>query len=141
MALACETKHVQGHVVTIDDFDPDTGGGYVTPSKEETEKNIARLGLTEYITIIEGESASMASKWVGPPIDLLFHDASHFYAQVKDDIEAWLPNMKPGGLMAFHDYTGEGEGQIGVSRAANEMLGKPIHVSQRLGIFRVKTDE
>lgn len=141
LALACETNHVQGHVVTIDDFDPNTGGGYVIPDMEEAQRNVDRLGLTKYVTIVKSDSAEMASLYIGPLIDLWFHDASHFYEDVKRDIEAWLPHMKPGGLMAFHDYTGEDKGQIGVSQAANEMLGKPIHVSQRLGIFRVKGND
>lgn len=52
------------------------------------------------------------------PIDLLYIDASHDYGSVRDDIAAWRPLVKPGGLMAGHDYY-----QEGVQRAVNEAFG------------------
>lgn len=39
-----------------------------------------------------------------PPVDLVFIDGDHSYEGAKGDIEAWLPNIKPGGLIAVHDY-------------------------------------
>ena len=82
LALACETSHVQGHVWTIDDFDPETGGGYVAPDLAETRRNITRLGLKDYITVLAGDSTKLGLNWEGPLIDLWFHDASHRYARV-----------------------------------------------------------
>jgi len=135
LALACEV--VGGHVWTIDDFDPETGGGYVDPDLEETKRNIARLRLTDYVTIIVADSTQAGLDWKSPPIDLWFHDASHLYDKVLMDIMAWMKHIKPSGYMAFHDYTGEGPGQIGVSQAANELLGEPSYVTSRLGIFKI----
>lgn len=39
-----------------------------------------------------------------PLADLVFIDGDHSYEGCKGDIEAWLPNIKPGGLIAIHDY-------------------------------------
>lgn len=36
--------------------------------------------------------------------DLVFIDADHSYNGCKGDILAWLPNIKPGGIMAVHDF-------------------------------------
>ena len=36
--------------------------------------------------------------------DLLYVDGGHSYDAVKRDIEAWVPKVKPGGIIAFHDY-------------------------------------
>jgi predicted O-methyltransferase YrrM len=36
--------------------------------------------------------------------DLIFLDAMHDYESVKADIERWWPRLRPGGVMAFHDY-------------------------------------
>lgn len=37
-------------------------------------------------------------------IDMVFVDGDHSYRGAKGDILAWLPNIKPGGIMAVHDY-------------------------------------
>lgn len=52
------------------------------------------------------------------PVDALFVDASHEYVDVKADLEAWLPKMKPGGIIAGHDY----EAWPGVKKAVNEFF-------------------
>lgn len=36
--------------------------------------------------------------------DLCLIDADHSYNGCKGDILAWLPNIKPGGIMAVHDF-------------------------------------
>lgn len=39
-----------------------------------------------------------------PLADLVLIDGDHSYEGCKGDIEAWLPNIKPGGILAIHDY-------------------------------------
>lgn len=36
-------------------------------------------------------------------IDFIFIDGDHSYEGVKKDFKLWLPKMKPGGIMVFHD--------------------------------------
>ena len=36
--------------------------------------------------------------------DMLYVDGGHSYDAVKRDIEAWVPKVQPGGIIAFHDY-------------------------------------
>lgn len=50
-------------------------------------------------------------------IDVLLVDADHRYQAVKDDLEAWLPRMKPHGIVIAHDYTDK---YPGVQQAINE---------------------
>lgn len=73
----------------------------------ENERNAFRsaglLGMARHHQIL-GDSAEVGRAWEGPKVDLVFIDASHGYDAVKADIEAWYPNMKPNGLMVFHDY-------------------------------------
>ena len=57
-------------------------------------------------------------------IDVLFVDAGHSRDAVKADIEAWLPKMKPNGIMAGHDYTA----WEGVNKAVTEVFGTPHKV-------------
>ena len=55
------------------------------------------------------------------PLDMVFIDADHSYEHVKQDIEAWYPLIKKGGIISGHDY---GSYQ-GVIRAVNERFKKP----------------
>ncbi len=51
--------------------------------------------------VLLGDSKAMA---FDKPIDLLFVDGDHNEAGVRADIVNWAPRVKPGGLVAFHDY-------------------------------------
>ena len=69
---------------------------------------------------IHGDSTEIGLMWDGPIIDLLFHDASHDFSKVVQDIWAWRPHIKPGGLFVFHDH--DAEKWPGVARAAQQEL-------------------
>lgn len=51
--------------------------------------------------------------------DSVFIDGDHRLDQVSADIESWLPLMKPGGIIAGHDYW---TGHQGVMVAVNNVL-------------------
>jgi len=57
-------------------------------------------------------------------VDVIFIDAGHSYEAVKADIEAWLPKMKPNGIISGHDYMA----WIGVNKAVQEKFGAPHKV-------------
>jgi len=77
------------------------------------------LGMERHRQIL-GDSAETGRNWKGPKIDLIFIDGAHGYLDVKADIEAWYPHMKPNGLMVFHDYGADP--WVGVKRAVDEMM-------------------
>jgi hypothetical protein len=72
------------------------------------------------ITPIRGDSVSVASQYADDSLDFVFIDGDHRYECVKADIEAWLPKMKSGSILAGHDY-GWCED---VRRAVHEVLGE-----------------
>ena len=58
-------------------------------------------------------------------LDFVYIDARHDYDSVLEDLEAWFPKLRPGGLMAGHDYA-DGEfrqGVFGVKSAVDEFFG------------------
>jgi predicted O-methyltransferase YrrM len=53
--------------------------------------------------------------------DLIFIDAAHDYDSVKDDILAWQPLLRDGGILCGHDYH---EAWDGVRKAVDELIPK-----------------
>ncbi|HUU84214.1 MAG TPA: class I SAM-dependent methyltransferase [Phycisphaerae bacterium] len=52
-----------------------------------------------------GTSLQHAAVWPRDlPIDLLFLDADHTYEHVRQDIAAWSPLVRPGGIISGHDF-------------------------------------
>jgi SAM-dependent methyltransferase len=52
-------------------------------------------------------SLPVAETFPDKSLDLVFIDACHEYEPVLADIRAWLPKVKPGGMLAGHDYSFE----------------------------------
>jgi len=65
--------------------------------------------------LIKADSVTASTFFADESIDYCFIDAGHHYEEVKADLEAWLPKMKPTGIMAGHDYN-----QAPVSKAVDE---------------------
>jgi predicted O-methyltransferase YrrM len=73
-------------------------------------------------TAIRKTSIEAAKQYADASLDFVLIDASHEYEDVLADIRAWLPKIKPGGMLAGDDI-----GWTGVNRAVKELL--PEHTS------------
>lgn len=60
-------------------------------------------------------------------LDFVFIDADHSYEGCKADIAAWLPKLKPGGLLSGHDYDNRDFEDFGVTRAVGEFAAAHRH--------------
>lgn len=65
-------------------------------------------------------------------LDFVYIDACHEYESVKADLKAWVPKVRPGGVVAGHDffdseniYTG-----FGVRTAVTEYFNCPVNQTQ-----------
>lgn len=58
----------------------------------------------QHINIIQGSSVNCSRDLPDASLDVVFIDAYHDYQQGRADIQAWLPKVKPGGLLAGDDY-------------------------------------
>jgi FkbM family methyltransferase len=59
-------------------------------------------------------------------LDFVYLDARHDYTAVLEDLEAWFDKVRPGGILAGHDYL-DGTfpaGVFGVKSAVDEFLGE-----------------
>lgn len=66
--------------------------------------NMKRFGLAEVVSPIRRSSDEAAYLYPDSSLDFVFIDADHRYEEVKKDISIWLPKVKPGGVLAGHDF-------------------------------------
>jgi predicted O-methyltransferase YrrM len=104
------------------------------------DENIARYHLQEKVVPISYPSDQAAEKLDLPPrsADLLFIDGGHTLDVVRRDIALYLPFVKPGGLVCFHDFGGCAE----VTQAVWEEVTRgtfPTYVGHRDSLLVLKT--
>jgi hypothetical protein len=94
------------------------------------DKIINHFGSLSNFEVIR-ETSLKASQLFDPfSLDLVFIDAIHSYERVKQDIRAWYPIVKRGGIICGDDYFSH---HPGVKRAVDEMF--PVGLE-----FRAKND-
>lgn len=70
----------------------------LSPYSHRTQLDFMRMWTTE-----------AAKKVPDNSVDFIYVDARHDYCGVMEDIEAWWPKLRPGGVMAGDDYLTEPE--------------------------------
>jgi len=86
-------------------------------------------GQYENATLLEMDSLQASPRFDDSSIDFVYIDATHEYESVRDDIAAWWPKVKPGGLLAGHDFCEGHPITAGVVRAVREFaLASNLHI-------------
>ncbi len=65
-------------------------------------RNMAELGIR--VEVIAEPSLVAAERFPPASVDRIFLDGSHDGASVTQDLEAWLPRLRAGGILAGHDH-------------------------------------
>lgn len=89
---------------------------------EFTKQRLAPFGARSDIWRLT--SVEAAAKVPDGSLDFVYIDARHDYESVKEDLEAWFPKVRPGGIFAGHDYV-DGmlpQGDFGVKSAVDEFF-------------------
>ena len=100
---------------------------------EETRERLSRHGSRS--TIWRMTSVEAAAKVEDHSFDFVYIDARHDYESVKEDLEAWCAKVRPGGILAGHDYV-DGDlpqGEFYVKSAVDEFFGGrgvPVHSTE-----------
>jgi predicted O-methyltransferase YrrM len=110
--LATEIKN-SGKRIHVYAVDPGTGAhSHVHRVKKdyggsiagELAKNIRGCGVFDFVTQIVVPSMRGAAMFPDGTHDFIFIDGDHRKDHVRADIAAWRPKLKPGGILAGHDY-------------------------------------
>jgi predicted O-methyltransferase YrrM len=79
---------------------------------ETVTSNITAARLEDYIDILVAPSVEASESFADEALTFVYIDAAHEYEAVYQDIRAWWPKVKQGGVMAGHDYSRRGPGVI-----------------------------
>jgi hypothetical protein len=130
-------------LISIDPWLEDTADAYVDKSNvsqskherlyEDTKRRLAPFGQRSEIWRLT--SVQAAERLGDRSIDFVYIDARHDYNSVLEDLRAWFPKVRVGGILSGHDYvTGRfPQGEFGVRRAVDEFFGDhgiPVHTTQ-----------
>ncbi|MGE4552464.1 MAG: class I SAM-dependent methyltransferase [Desulfovibrionaceae bacterium] len=85
---------------------------------DNIRKNLAHL----FVRPVRAPSLEAAGQFRDGGLDVVFIDGDHSYTCCLEDLEAWYPKVKPGGLVLGHDYWPQTNN--GVCRAAREFAGR-----------------
>ena len=115
--VLCTTAKLRNSkVISIDPFLPAFDGWHNSDPKSAFMENV--FTKFDNIKLIEGYSNEVKEQ-VPNDIDFIFIDGDHSYEGVKQDIENYLPKLKPGATVAFHDY--RGSSFHGLQQAVDEL--------------------
>jgi len=84
----------------------------------ETECRRNLESVASWVQVVKQTSTVAASQIEDSSVDFIFLDGAHDYASVLADIRAWLPKLKPDGVIGGDDI-----GWAGVRRAVTEVFG------------------
>jgi cephalosporin hydroxylase len=108
-------------------------GTWPRQGTEKTDPNLLKYGtmypnfltnvwpVIHAMTPIKLPSMEAVKLYPDHSLEFVFIDAAHDYENVKKDIIAWRPKVKPGGILAGHDYNKDA--CPGLVRAVHETLG------------------
>jgi predicted O-methyltransferase YrrM len=113
LAAAASLKH--GHVHAVDTWRNDAMPGEpVEDTWERFHRNIDPYRI--WVTAHRGLAREMKDRV--PQVDLLFLDGDHSYEGTLSAMADYVPKLKPGGIVALHDYDYET-----VRKAASDYFG------------------
>ena len=87
-------------------------------------KRFAGAVSSGQVEIQRTESLKAAASCEDASLDWIYLDADHRYEGCRDDLAAWLPKLKVGGLICGDDYGRKGWWDHGVTKAVSEFIRK-----------------
>lgn len=140
---ACENAGKFPHIIVVDTFkgspsEPEHwykaqqyGGNVMGAFMDNIAALQSKLNELGRIHVIARPSIEAANRIVGR-IDAAFIDAEHTFLSLTSDIKAWLPKIRPGGIIAGHDYDWDG-----VYSAVMASFKEPVHTIARCWMVRL----
>lgn len=109
------------HLYLVDIWESKPFFGDANSTQDWHDKNFReaqeRVSAFSNVTFLRGLSVEMAKKIKDNSLGLVYLDACHTYEAVLEDLKAYMPKLKQGGIMAGHDFLAA---DYGVEKAVRE---------------------
>lgn len=104
--------------VDLNNAEQDVQDGHMATALRNVQAHAGRFQL------LRDFSVNASRLLVDDDLDWVYLDADHSYSAVAEDLRAWWPKVRPGGVLAGHDFVLDGfyprAGTFGVMRAVLE---------------------
>lgn len=117
LLATCGGMKAGSSVLAVDDDSEAFNGQWVSSVRRQTFDLLIPVPVTEWR--MGSLQAAVQAFDSGMRFDSVFIDACHHYAECSADIQAWRSLIKPGGILAGHDYW---PAYTGVMDAVNELV-------------------
>jgi hypothetical protein len=84
-------------------------------------RNVTVVGLAPIVSVLVQDSVVAAELFADRSVFFAFIDADHSFEAVSRDIRAWLPKIRPDGILSGHDYNDRA--WPGIRRAVESVFG------------------
>jgi hypothetical protein len=92
---------------------------------QQYEDNLKKLKVYDIVEYYRETGMEAVERFADGELDMVYIDALHLYEPLKQDIRAWLPKLRKGGILAGDDYVPRFSGVI---KAVDEVLpNRTIH--------------
>lgn len=120
-----------GHLTLIDAWRHFPDDQYVDPVNGSDLEHLKNMAATvENLAlfrgrwdIIRGLSVEQSTRFPDGHFDFVYLDANHSYKAVTEDLKAWVPKVRHGGIFCGHDYLDRDWFQV--RNAVNDYFGRP----------------
>jgi hypothetical protein len=131
----------------VDLWDPGEAR-YGSPALDATRERMRAEIDAGRVQLVRGLSWEGLASLPEASLDWVYLDAAHDFESVRRDLDAALPRLRPGGIIAGHDYTrwsSQGVNRFGVVEAVNAFCAREgwemlylTHESDRLISFAIR---
>jgi len=82
----------------------------------------------DLVSLVRSSGQARASCYPAHSLDFVYVDALHTYDDTSDLLRAYLPKIRPGGVLGGHDYSDD---YPDVRRAVRDVLGNDVEISRQ----------
>lgn len=100
---AMQEQNIDGHCYAVDTWQGDEHTGEYDDTIYNTVRQHAEQHYPHNAHLLRMLFQQARLQFADESIDLLHIDGLHTYEAVKEDYETWLPKVRPGGIIIFHD--------------------------------------
>ncbi|KAK3252098.1 hypothetical protein CYMTET_38591 [Cymbomonas tetramitiformis] len=103
----CEKHYMVDLWAPLDDTYKDGTNNVQTKEHHDLRYETAQKNVEEFpgkYKILRNSTVEAVKYFEDESVDFIYIDARHDYMSVKEDLELWYPKIRPGGIIAGHDY-------------------------------------